>query len=609
MTMADGRALRAEGHDWRHHLGFNLAWSLVVLLAALGRLTRWALREGWYRPHVGLAVAMSSLVTWWTSPLAGAVTFAALTVGWLAWRVNRFGVASGASSPRSVTPTLFYLSRAVYRTWRLGRRWRQLGATFIKVGHGLTGDPPRLREWRHHSRVRSACVVNVSNANQHIVDDLAGRMPILAQTLGLHSAAIEPVRGRPGLARLTCYWGSRLEERQPITVLPEPEPGYAFFGLGEDEQPAGIRLDLSALFTGESRSGKSTAMWACILSALEQWEDGGDPVEFWVIDLAITEFADAKPLTQDDRFVGNFDGFRYATTQPQANALLGLLQREADRRARIMLDQSLRKLRPSEEMPRIVLVIDEMLRLIETKGDKVAAKNGGEATGKLRQILTQYAKFGITVWAGTQASKIEVLTSVRDWFQQRVAFSTSTPQMTDCALEQGAAGNGATCHQFSPHRDAGRGFMKRDGYSGYFPFRGVWVDDEHTRVIGQGDIPDEVRTARGRPTARVEQQEREPGAVYIFKDARGRVLYVGKTKALRPSDRWLDHLGGTDAQMWSEEVRTIHVIAEREDGSPMSHRDAILMERDRVRALNPKYNNIRFITKTPYEMELEGADR
>jgi hypothetical protein len=609
MTYADGRALRAEGHEWSHHFGFNLAWSIVVVLARLGQVIRWALREGWWRPHVALAVAVSSLVGFWNGPLSGAITFTTLTLGWTAWRVNRFGAACGSSTRRSLAPTLFHLSRGVYRVWRLKRRWRQLAAGFLKLGHGLTGEPPRTREWRYHSRVRASCVVNVSNAKRHIVDDLAGEMPILAQTLKLHSAAVEPVRGRPGLARFTFYWGSRLEERQPITALPEPVAGYAYFGLGEDEQPAGIRLDLSALFTGESRSGKSTAMWACVMSALEQYYAGGDAVQFWVIDLALTEFADAKPLTVDERFTGNFAGYRYATTQPQANALLSLLQREADRRARWMLDRGPgnRKLRPSEEMPRIVLIVDEMLRLIETKGDKAAAKNGSEATGKLRQILTQYAKFGITVWAGTQASKIEVLTPIRDWFQQRVAFSTSTPQMTDCALEQGAATNGATCHQFSPHRDAGRGFMKRDGFSGYFAFRGVWVDDEHTRVIGTGEIPDELRLARGQRTARVEREEAEPGAVYVFYDERGSVLYVGKTKQVRPADRWLDHLGGSDEQKWAPEVRRIEVVAEHEDGRPMTHRDAILLEREKVRALKPKYNNIKFITVTPYE--LEGAQR
>jgi len=611
MTYADGRAIRAGTHDVSHHVGFYAAWTVVVLLARLGQLTRWALREGWYRPRLATAVAVSSLVGFWTTPLGFVITLATTMLGIATWEVINFGHSTRASA-WAYGRSLKDLSRLVYRAWVVARRWRDLAAGFLKAEHGLTGDAPRLRQWRFHSRVRASCVVNVSNAKQHIVDDLAGKAPILAQTLKLHSAAVEPVRGRPGLARFTFYWGSRLEEVQPITELPEPQTGWAFFGLGEDEQAAGIRLDLSALFAGESRSGKSTAMWAAILSTLEQYEAGGDPVEFWVVDLALTEFADAVPLTEDDRpeFATDlFGGNRYATTQGAACVMLRMLTAEANRRAALMAGKA-RKLTPTEEMPRIVLIVDEMLRLIEKTGGKDAARNGTEAEGGLRQLLTQYAKFGITAWAGTQASKVDVLTSARDWFQQRVAFSTATPQMTDTTLGTGAAAAGATCHQFSPHRDAGRGFMKRDGYAGYFPFRGVWIADDHTQAIGRGEIPDELAVARGIPTAQAQREQDRPGAVYLFFDEAGNLLYVGKTREFIPSDRWLDHFGGSTEQPWSAEVHQVVVeTAYPGTGQPYSERDAVQVERRYIREGHPtlggglpRHNKERYATVTPYEL-------
>lgn len=611
---ADIRHARADAGWWVRHGVFFVVATVAVVLARLGRMTRWALREGWYRPHVALAVVVSTLAAFWGGPLSGPIVFVTLATGRLIWMVDRFGRACGAPR-RFLRPTLIPLSRAVWRTWRLRRRW-PLAVQFLKLGHGLTGEPPRTRHWEYHSPVRASCVVNLSNAPRHIVDDVTRGTSLLAQTLKLHSVMVEPVRGRPGLARFTCYWGSRLEEVIPITALPEPMPGWAWFGLGEDEEPAGLKLEFSALFVGESRSGKSTAMWASVLSSLEQWQRGGEPVQFWVIDLALTEFAAAKPLTRDDRteFASEaFEGYRYATTQPQANALLRLLEEESKRRARLMMESDGRKLRPTEDMPRIVLVVDELLRLIEKKGGRNAQALGSEAEGRMRMLLTQYAKFGIVAWAGTQASKVEVMTSIRDWFQQRVAFSTSTTQMTDCALGEGASASGAASHTLSVHRDGGRAWMKRDGFSGYYPVRGVWVDDDATRVIGQGRVPDPLLAARGQPTSRM----KTPGAVYIMwgpPDEGGQMecLYVGVTTEQDPSARWVRHLGGARRKEWVRPGIEVEVIAEDEtSGRPLSKRDAALLERRKIRELHPRYNDVRYVTVTDYEMELEleGADR
>jgi hypothetical protein len=476
--------------------------------------------------------------------------------------------------------------------------------------------------------VRVTAVANVSATGRHIDDWLTPRMGDLRQLLGkpLHSVTVTEVRGRAGLARFSFRYGSPLEEVQPITALPDPLPGWAFFGLGADGEPAGVRLDLSTLFTGESRSGKSTSMWCYILSALEQWyRANGDPVEFWVIDLALTEFHDIQPLTADLRPQFNsldpergLKGHRYATTQAQACQLLRLAMEEADRRARILTERHQKKLHPSEDLPRIVIVVDEALRLVESRGDASIQRLGTEATMRLRQILTQHSKFGVSVIAGTQASKIEVLTHIRDWFQQRVAFSTATKEMTDTALGQGAAAAGANCHQLSPYWDAGRGFMHRDGHSGFFEMRGIYLTDDDTAVIGRGEIPDRLLARRGEKTSK----EKTPGAVYVIwgapdpaghPDAEGvarRCLYVGMTVELDPADRWLDHLGGATGaagtrKKWADKVERIDVIAEDEDtGMPLTKRDAELLERRLVRLYNPSENDIRYLIETEYEREL-----
>ena len=598
MTWSEGWALRAETHRVKGAAAFAVALSVAVLLTWLGRLTRWAIREGCYRPHVGLTVAMSTLTAFWAGPVVAASVLVTAALGWLVWEVKRFGRASSTPSP-SVGPILFYLSRAWLRAWRLRRKWRDYVAPNLKLVDGLTGKPCRTRRWRVHSSVRSTCVVNVTGAWEHIDDDIAPQMAKVAQSLGLHSATVEPVHNKPGLALFTWYWGSPLLEVQPLERLPEPRPGWAWFGLGADGQPAGIRLDLSALFVGESRSGKSTSMWACALSTLEQAQMGGDPVEFWVVDLALTEFASMRRATVDDRDqfqTANLNGHRYATTQKQANALMRMLWNEAERRAATMRDDEDRKLDPTDDMPRIVLIIDELLRVTDRHGSKDAAADGAEATGKLKQILTQFAKFGITVWGGTQASQVAVLTYIRDWFQQRVAFSTSTASMTDTALYQGSAAAGAACHTLSVYRDAGRGWMKRDGHSGVFPFRAVWVNDHDVRDIGRGRVPDRLLAARGQQLRR----EKNPGAVYImwgFPDDNDEreCLYVGMTDAPRPEVRWRRHVTGVNQKEWADQVEYTEV---RDAGS---ERKAVRLERRMIRELNPVHNKRRYERETEYE--------
>lgn len=607
MTWASGWELRGETNRAANAWPFAVCLAVAVVIGWVGRLIRWALREGWYRPLLATAVVVSTLATYWIGPVAGAITFAAAGLGRVIWLVRRLAASQSASGARAIAASVTALSRGIYRAWVLKRRWRRYAAPFLKVVDGLTGLPPKPRQWQVQSPVRATCVMNVATTGRDILDDIAPEMALCAQTLRLHSASVEPVRGRPGLARFTWYWGSLLDEVQQLTALPDPKPGWAWFGLGADGEPAGTRMEFSTLYVGESRSGKSTAMWAEMLSMVEQEQAGGEPVEFWIIDLALTEFAAARPLTQDPRpqFANpdSYDGHRYARTNDQANGLLRMAWAEAERRGKLMVADDARKLEPTQEMPRIVIVIDELLRLIEKTGGRKASDQGNEAEGLVRMLLTQAAKFGIVIRAGTQASKVQVMTSVRDWFQQRVAFSTSTTHMTDCALGEGAHAV-AGCDKLNVHRDAGRGWMYLDGRSGYHPFRGVWIDDKAARDIGRGRVPDRLLEARGQQTSK----SRKPGAVYIFwgpeDEAGNRVcLYVGKTDQARPEVRWRRHLWGVDDKEWADLADRLEV---RNVGSA---RRAEKLEREIIRELQPLANVRRYETPTEYEKALARSDR
>jgi S-DNA-T family DNA segregation ATPase FtsK/SpoIIIE len=351
------------------------------------------------------------------------------------------------------------------------------------------------------------------------------------------------------------------------------------FGLGEDDRPVGLLLKVSTLIVGESRSGKSSTVWAMVASTLEQAKlPSGEPVEFWVIDQSQTEFAAIQPIAA-----------RYAKGQGQAIGLLRALWGEAANRARSMGEGSLRVHAPTAESPRIVLIVDEMLHLVSKK---LEPKDGKAAEGLLFMLLTQAAKYGIVVWCGTQAGKVNIVGDNRDFFQQRICHSAGSKFMTDAALGDQAYARGADCHKLTIPFDAGIGWMRDYERSGYRKFRSVWVPDDDVAVIGRGESPDGLLAARGLPTRELSA----PGAVYVMwgpeeADGMRECLYVGQTRQADPADRWRTHLSGSAAKEWADEVAMVKVH------DCQSAADALSLERQLIHQLRPKHNIIRYVSE------------
>lgn len=565
-------------HFWSRHKSLWTFCALIWLLARVARLTGWMLRAGWHHPaaaSVVLATLWMQLRFGWLTALGVALAAAAAAV---AVRIVRLRGGASRAEHSALTSKPSHLVKSLWRRWLLRRAWAGAAAN-VKLLYTGSQTPPRLARWIWHTPTRASAAVRLVGTGRTADQFTADQLAVMASELQIRAVNVEPIRGRPGLARFVFHWGSRLDTVLPLEELPDPQPGWAMFGIGEDDRPAGLLMKVSSLIVGESRAGKSSTVWAMVCSAIEQSRmPGGEPVQFWVIDQSQTEFAAIQPLAA-----------RYARGQDQAIGLLRALWEEAARRAKVMGDDAVRALQPTADMPRIVLIVDEMLFLVSKK---LEPKAGRVAEGLLFMLLTQAAKYGIVVWCGTQAGKVNVVGDNRDFFQQRLCHSVPSRPTTDCALGDQAASRGAECHKLTIPFDAGIGWIRDYDRSGYRKFRSVWVPDEDVAVIGRGDLPRRLLAARGG----VPVGQAEPGHVYVMwgeegPDGRRECLYVGQTSEPDPRDRWRTHLSGGRAKAWAEEVAMVQV----EDCGTWDAAQAT--ERQLIHRLRPRYNVIRYSTE------------
>lgn len=574
------RGLRHTHYNLRHPgqwVTGALVWLLLIVPFKL--IVRLA-RAAWYRPAAAAVAALGVIVTIKAGPVLGASAVIAVGAAAASWRAVRIGRSWGGSP--GVWPTLSALSSAGWRVWVLRRDWPS-AADAVKLTVTATGAPCHLGKVTMRSPMRAEAVIRVAGTNAAGWDKLAGEpMTLLARELGLRSVTIEPLRSKPKLGLLTFYWASRLDGTLGIAELPAPQAGWAMFGIGEDDKAVGLRLDVSTLFVGESRSGKSSTAWAMVCSTLEQQAlSGGHPVEWWLIDQSQTEFASLVPSVGD----------RYAKGQNQAIGLLRRLQEECGRRAEWLEQRGKRKWEPGMEgMPRIILIVDEFLMLINKRMNR---KAGTQAEGLLTYVLSQAAKYGVVVWAGSQAGQIAVVGQLRELFQQRLCLSSASRAMTDCALGEGANAAGADCHNLVVPRDAGMGWVRHDDRSGYRKFRAVFVTDAHAGQIGRGHLPDDLLRARGKPGRAVAK----PGWVYVLwswqaEDGLRDCLYVGMTSEADPADRWRDHVFGAGRKEWADEVDP--ECTQTYDCGTKEQAEA--EEIRLIHELNPEHNVKRYIT-------------
>lgn len=200
------------------------------------------------------------------------------------------------------------------------------------------------------------------------------------------------------------------------------------------------------LIAGMPRMGKSVLLNA-VLAHLVLTR-----AKLILVDPKYVELSPWAPFA--DKFVGR---------DPEAFlAMLLELQEEVDRRYAKLVAEGRTKAVPGDGWEPIALLIDELAALIDIPD----AKTRKQIISVLRDILSRGPACGMPVILATQKPEDRVIPSmIRDMCGQRVAFATTTPQMTDTILGQGFASKGAKAHDLDEEADKGIAYMKADGKS------------------------------------------------------------------------------------------------------------------------------------------------
>ena len=218
--------------------------------------------------------------------------------------------------------------------------------------------------------------------------------------------------------------------------------------LGPDERGSAVSVTLAGrniLMGGEPGSGKSVAL-NNVVGHAALCED----VKLVLIDGKLVELLPWARIA--DEFVGN-DAF-------QANTVLATLQAEMDRRYEILARSGKRKITKTDELPAIMLVIDELAYFSVTAG----TKDTQEAFIRLvRDLVARGRAAGIIVVAATQRPSADIIpTSLRDLFAFRLAFRCTTDSSSDIILGVGWAKEGYSAKRIAPE-DRGVGWLLAEG--------------------------------------------------------------------------------------------------------------------------------------------------
>ena len=140
-----------------------------------------------------------------------------------------------------------------------------------------------------------------------------------------------------------------------------------------------------------------------------------------------------------------------ATELDDALATLYALADEMDARYDRLVEEGRKKVSAdmiSPEMPLIVVVADEMAELVAMGISKEEKGADQDRISKMQRLVQKGRAAGIVFIGATQKPAAEVIpTRLRDLVQQRVAYYTTNPFMTDTILGTGMSGNGGLAHE------------------------------------------------------------------------------------------------------------------------------------------------------------------
>lgn len=237
-------------------------------------------------------------------------------------------------------------------------------------------------------------------------------------------------------------------------------------GVNESGAQVTVRLrESNALVAGLPGGGKSAFLNALIASAV----GCGPSVALYGIDPKRVELAAWR---------GKFT--RIATEDDDFLPLLNDLADEMNSRYAYLEQHGLRKFEKfTAAHPLIVLVIDELAEVVSSAD----SKRDKAHSAAIRILVQKGRAAGICVIAATQRPSSDVIpTSLRDLFVQRVAFATSTVEMSRMVL-----GDGARSDEPGPEsigaNERGVGFVTSDGDRGLTRFKAYWVSDEDVKSL------------------------------------------------------------------------------------------------------------------------------
>ncbi|MHC5796148.1 FtsK/SpoIIIE domain-containing protein [Lacisediminihabitans sp. FW035] len=144
---------------------------------------------------------------------------------------------------------------------------------------------------------------------------------------------------------------------------------------------------------------------------------------------------------------------RISKTDEYATQLLEALVQEMDRRYEWLDDNGLKKFTPAQfdtVRPLLCVVIDELADLVSVGVDKEEKEADLQRSTMVRRLIAKGRAAGIIVLTATQKPEGSVIpTALRDLIQQRVAFATTTGDMTDTVLGKGMGAAGGLAHEIA----------------------------------------------------------------------------------------------------------------------------------------------------------------
>jgi predicted GIY-YIG superfamily endonuclease len=404
------------------------------------------------------------------------------------------------------------------------------------VEAGLRVTPP-LRPW--HVRSEGTSVVARFSASRAGIarDSIVSGLRGMAQVVGggCRGATMRAL-GESGVVEVRFDFAAADPLAKVITpnMLPAAPKGCIPYGISEEGTPVYFRLlnemgecvFTPTLVVGASRSGKSSTVWGMLLGFIS----AGVPVEIYAGDpkggMELTALEDAL-----NRRAGTdlFKVVEYADDPDGDGKKIVAMVKRLEKRMndRMVANKGRRKRAhiPTVAEPFLLLLLDELLLCDELLS---AGKKG-----PLGRIQLAGAAAGCSVIGCTQLSRTQDLNAqIRDLFLRRFVFRVPSKEAVETAL---GSGNGwsekAPAHKIRDRaEEKGIGFtVDTEGMTSSSTeavrFRSVWIDDEATGYIAQGEMPPGTE----RFASAEVQEQTFWHAHYLFFDEVMALVYTGET--------------------------------------------------------------------------------